>query len=55
MLAKQREIMESHDGLVARLISAEEAIKAKDEEVKQMKSDLETVPVLRAQVRTFNL
>ena len=58
MLVKQREVLENQDSLMARLLSAEEAIKAKDEEnkelqdkMKQMKSDLETIPVLRAQVR----
>ena len=60
MLVKQREVLENQDSLMARLLSAEEAIKAKDEEnkelqdkMKQMKSDLETIPVLRAQVREF--
>ena len=60
MLVKQREVLENQDSLMARLLSAEEAIKAKDEEnkelqnkMKQMKSDLETIPVLRAQVRKW--
>lgn len=60
MLVKQREVLENQDSLMARLLSAEEAIKAKDEEnkelqdkMKQMKSDLETIPVLRAQVREW--
>ena len=60
MLARQREIEEHQDALVARLYSAEEAIRAKDEENQELKGDVqkiklevETIPVLRAQVRSI--